>query len=156
MTTRADGGLSIVGMTRTHRIVTTAAIAGGTAWIAKFFVIAATDGAETGAADTATAVLYLSAVALLCVGAATVTLRFARGTASTIAAFVAAPLLAIASFLVVDAIVKPLVGDAGPSWLDDEAAIFVTGLVWLLVGLAARRPARTGAVGGAAPAGRMG
>jgi hypothetical protein len=135
-------------MTRTIRTLSLVAAAGGTAWLVKFLVIAATDGAQNGAADTATSVLYLLGVALMCVGAASLTLRAAagRGRAATAVAILAAPLVAILAYIVVDTIVKPAVGDAGPSWLDDELPIAVTGACWLGVGLLARRgdPLRAG------------
>ena len=131
-------------MTRTIRILGAVAATGGAAWFIKFLVIAATDGAETGAADAAAAVLYLLGVALMCVGAACVTLRVARGRGrvAIAAAVVAAPLLGFLSYALVDAIVKPAVGDAGPSWLPDEAGIAVTGLLWLAIGLVSRPPGR--------------
>ena len=127
-------------MTNSIRTFGLVAAAGGAAWVTKFLVIAATDGAETGAADTATAILYMLAVLLMCIGASCITLRLARGHGklATVAAFVAAPFLFILSYMLLDAIAKPLVGDAGPNWLDDEAGIVLTGAVWLVLGLSAR------------------
>lgn len=117
-------------MNRTHRIVTAAAIAGGTAWIAKFLVIAATDGAVDD--EGAAAVFYLLGLALMAIGAAAITLRLIPWR--PIAALLA-PVLFVLSFMLLDGIAKPLVGDAGPSWLEDEAGIVLTGVVWLAVGL---------------------
>jgi hypothetical protein len=128
-------------MTKSIRTFGLVAAAGGAAWLTKFAVILATDGAEKGAADTATAFFYITAVLLMSIGASCITLRLARGRGklATVAAFVAAPFLFIVSYMVLDAIAKPLVGDAGPSWLGDEAGIALTGAVWLVLGLASRR-----------------
>ena len=125
-------------MTRTIRILALLAAAGGACWLVKFAVIVATDGAEEGAADLATAVFFIAGVTLMAIGAATVTLRFAGGRATTVAAALAAPLLWAVSFLILDPIAQGGVGDAGPSWLQDESAIALTGMVWLAVGLASR------------------
>ena len=139
--THPAGAASIRAMTNSIRTFGIIAAAGGAAWVTKFLVIAATGGAETGIADTATAVLYILAVLLMAIGAACVTLRAARGRGklATVAAFVAAPFLFILSYMLLDAIAKPLVGDAGPSWLGDEAGIVLTGVVWLATGLASTR-----------------
>ena len=120
-------------MTRTIRILSLVAAAGGAAWLAKVAVIAASDDSFLEP------VLYFLGVVLLCAGAASLTLRAARGTASRVAAVVAAPFLAILSYMLLDAIAKPIVGDAGPSWLQDEAGIALTGAVWLAIGLALTR-----------------
>ena len=119
-------------MNRALHLTALAAAAGGAAWLVKFAVIAATDGAETLTAVTA--VLYVLGVALMAVGAATVTLRATRGRLPVLAA-IAAPFLFFLSFLVLEAPAKALVGDAGPSWLDDEAGIALTGAFWLAIGL---------------------
>lgn len=124
---------------RPLRIATVAAVAGGAAWLAKLAVIAATDGrvTDTGLA----AVFFIGGFVLLVAGAASVTLRAARGRGrgALVAAYVAAPLLFIASFLLLEPLGKAVVGDAGPTWLGDEAGIGLVGLVWLAVGLASRR-----------------
>ena len=133
-------------MTRTLRILSLAAAAGGAAWLAKVAVIATADDSPLEP------VLYLLGVSLLCIGAAGVTLRAARGTATKVAAVLAAPVLAILSYMLLEAIAKPLVGDAGPSWLQDEAGIALTGAVWLAAGLFALRRSPPGAASPAARA----
>ena len=124
-------------MTRTIRILGAVAAAGGAAWLLKFAVIVATDGRvdDTGAA----AVFFVLGAVLMAVGAATLTLRAARGRGTAIAAALLAPLLWAASFMVLDPLAQGAVGDAGPSWLQDESAIALTGAVWLAVGLVSRR-----------------
>ena len=135
-------------MTRTIRILGAVAAAGGAACLLKFAVIVGTDGrtTDTGAA----AVFFVLGAAMMAVGAGTLTLRAARGRGSTILAAMLAPVLWAASFAVLDPIAKGAVGDAGPGWLQDESAIALTGLVWLIVGLRALRPSR--ALAGDAPA----
>ena len=121
-------------MTRTIRILALLAAAGGAAWLVKFAVIVASDGAEGGAAEAAASVFFVAGAVLMAAGAATLTLRLPRGTALAVAAAVAAPLLWWGSFVVLDALAQGAVGDAGPGWLQDEAAIALTGAVWLAVG----------------------
>ena len=124
-------------MTRTIRILALLAAAGGAAWLAKFAVIVATDGAVDN--EGAAAIFFIAGAALMAIGAATLTLRLARGRLSTAAAVIAAPFLWGLSFMILDPIAQGAVGDAGPSWLQDESAIALTGVVWLLVGLASVR-----------------
>lgn len=129
---------------RTLQITAGLAAAGGAAWLTKIAVIAATDGAAAGTAEAVAAVLYLLGVALLVVGALAVTLRLARGRgrAALAAAVVAAPILAVASFVVLDGVAQALVGDTDPVWVGEEVGILATGAVWLAVGVAALRAAR--------------
>lgn len=129
-------------MTYTLRIPALLAAAGGAAWLAKLSVIAATGGEIT--ATGAVAALYVLGVLLLAFGASVVTLRAARGRgrAAHAAAIVLAPVLFVVSFVVLETIAKAIVGDAGPSWLAEEAGILLTGAVWLGVGVAAFRDAR--------------
>lgn len=128
-------------MDRPLRLAATAAIAGGAAWLAKLVVIAATDGevTDTGLA----AVFFIGGVILLIAGAATVSLRIARGRGRVahVAGYVAAPVVFIASFLLLEPLGKAVVGDAGPAWLGEEAGIGLVGIVWLAVGIASRRRA---------------
>ena len=124
-------------MTRTIHILGAVAAAGGAAWLAKFGVIAATDGAVDD--EGAAAAFYFLGLALMAAGAATVTLRAARGRLSAVAAAIAAPFAFFLSFMLLESIAKPIVGDAGPAWLSDEAGILATGAVWLAVGLASYR-----------------
>ena len=121
-------------MNRALHLTALAAIAGGAAWLAKITVIVATGGevTSTGAA----AVFYLLGAVLMAIGAATITLRLARGSRLLqVVAVVAAPLLFFASFTLLDSIVATI---------DDEAGIALTGAVWLAVGLWAVRDSRDG------------
>lgn len=126
-------------MTRTIRILGFIAAAGGAAWLLKFAVIVATDGRvdDTGAA----AVFFVLGAGLMAAGAATLTLRAARGRGTAIVAALLAPVLWAISFMVLDPLAQGAVGDAGPSWLQDESAIALTGAVWLVTGLVCARRA---------------
>lgn len=126
---------------RTLHVTAVIAAAGGAAWLAKMAVITASDGATGGTSEAAAAVLYLLGVLLLAAGASAVTLRLARGRgrAATAVAVLASPVVFWASFMLLEAVAKAVVGDTGPSWLKDEAGILLTGAVWLSVGAAAVR-----------------
>lgn len=119
------------------RVSAAALAAGGFCWVAKFVVIAATDGATSGVPDTATAILYLTAVALMALGLAGLGVSLVIGRGRLLA-----PLGALGglvawwlTYLVLDAIAKAVVGDSGPSWMPDEAGIVVTGAVLMTAGL---------------------
>jgi hypothetical protein len=134
-------------MTR-HRwthIAAVAALAGGAAWTVKFLVVFASD-AE---AEVAAGVLYVAAVLLLVVGSTWVGTRLAGNGPRLLLALlvVASPALWWASYMVLDAAAKAVVGDAGPAWLEDEAGVLATGLAWLALGVYAVRaqPARRAA-----------
>ena len=136
-------------MTRDRVLHTTALIAaaGGAAWLVKFALILATSGETTSGGPVA--VFYFLGVLLLMVGAATVTLRLVPPASRvlTVIAALAAPVVAFASFVVLESIAKAVVGDAGAEWLNDEVGILLTGLVWLAAGaLLAQRPANRPAV----------
>ena len=126
-------------MTRTIRTLALVAAAGGAAWLAKFAVIAATDGAVDD--EGAAAVFFVLGAILMAAGAATATLRLARGRATVVLAVLAAPFLWWASFMLLDPVAQGVAGDAGPGWLHDEAGIALTGAAWLLIGLASFRRA---------------
>lgn len=137
---------SIAAMTKPIRILALLAAAGGAAWLAKFAVIVATDGAVDD--EGAAAVFFILGAGLMAAGAATLTLRLARGAATVITAALAAPCLWAASFMVLDPLAQGAVGDAGPAWLQDESAIALTGVVWLALGVwSSRAPQRDQAPG---------
>lgn len=143
--------VSIAVMTNSIRTLGLVAAAGGAAWLAKFAVIVATDGAveEKGVA----AAFYLLGAGLMAIGAATLTLRAVRGRgrALTVLAVLLAPILFVLSFMALDPIAQAVAGDAGPAWLQDESAIALTGAVWLLIGLASWRGAQPRQAGGLRP-----
>lgn len=122
--------------TRTHNILSAAALAGGAAWLVKFAVIAAVDP-DAGA----TAFFYILGVTLMAVGSIAIGMRLTagRGNVAKVIAAVASPVAFFAAYLVLDGISKPLVGDSGPFWLAEEAGIALTGFVYLLVGAAMLR-----------------
>lgn len=60
---------------------------------------------------------------------------------TTALALAVAPVAFFASFAVLESVAKAVVGDAGPSWLHDEAGILATAVAWLVVGLALLREA---------------
>jgi hypothetical protein len=115
--------------------------AGGLAWLAKMAVITATDGAVSDGATTAS-VFYLLGVVLMPVGLAGVAvaltarrhlvIRALAGLGGLLAFFVL--------YVLLDGVAKGLVGDAGPSWLPDEAGILATGMALAAAGLLTARP----------------
>jgi hypothetical protein len=115
---------------------------GGFLWVTKFVVIAATDGATSGAPNTITSVLYLSAVALMVLGLAGVGvgLMSGRHVALRICGGVVGALSWIVTYVVVDGVSKAVAGDAGPTWLSDEIGIVTTGAVLMTIGLALAKP----------------
>ena len=131
-------------MNRPLHLTALAAAAGGAAWIVKFAVIAAAGGDP---ADALTSVLYVGGIVLMAVGAATLTLRLARGRVLTALAALLAPFAFFASFVVLDGIAQALAGDVSPVWLGDEVGIVLTGAVWLIIGLWAVRDSAGAAAG---------
>lgn len=127
---------------------TSAAIlaAGGLCWVVKFVVIAATDGATTGAADTATGLLYLSAVGLMCLGLAGLgaSLLSGRHVALRILGALGGVVAWALTYLLVEGIAQSVVGETEPVWLGEEIGIVLTGALMLTVGLLLARPAAAG------------
>lgn len=121
-------------MTRQRYIEVAAAAAalGGAAWVTKVAVLAATDGADA----LVPSVLFVSGVVLMLAGASWVGVRVAGSRATWIAVMLGAlsPLLVLVSFGLLDPIGKAAVGGG---WFEDEAAILMTGLLWLAVSLPA-------------------
>jgi hypothetical protein len=147
-TTASGYAPSVGAMTRERfiQIAAATAAAGGAAWVAKFAVLTATDG------DGSVGALYLLGVGLMLLGSTWVGVRLARNRRRAIVVVLAAlsPLLVFASYTLLDAIGKAAAGDAGPSWLEDEVGILLTGLVWLSASawVARRHGRRAGSVHG--------
>jgi hypothetical protein len=117
------------------------AAAGGAAWTAKFLVIVADGGGDAGGV---TAVLYVAGIALMLVGSVFVAGLIAggRGLFVLVPAMVLSPFLVFLSYAVLDGLAVAVVGDSGPAWLEDEAGILATGVLWLGLGLWGRRRSR--------------
>jgi len=119
--------------------------AGGFCWVVKFVVIAATDGAVSGTADLVTAVLYMSAVALMALGMASlgVALLAGRHIALRIAGALGGLVAWALSYMVIEGIAMGIVGDTDPVWLGEEIGIVATGAVLMTVGLLLARSSAT-------------
>jgi len=136
-------------------IAGTALVVGGVAWLLKLWVIVATDG-RVGATGAAGAFFDLG-LYLLMVGSTGVGLRLAMNqeTSMRVVLAVVSPLAFVFSFAIflsigyaLVAFGRLIVGDALPSYLLDEAGIFISAVaglvvgIWLLVGVAQRGAAR--------------
>lgn len=108
-------------------------LVGAVAWFAKMAVIVATDGRvdSTGAA----AVFFIGGILLMATGATAVGLRLTRGRAGWVRsiAIVISLLAFFVSFVVLDSVAKPTLGQLGPRYMSDEAGILVTAIFWFLV-----------------------
>lgn len=111
-------------------------VAGGLAWLLKLGVIVATNGrvTDTGAAG----MFYLIGVILLLVGSTGLGMKLAarRNSLLRTVAVILSPIVFVASFLVFQAVMIMIVGDWGPTYVREEAGIFVAAVVWLLIGVA--------------------
>jgi hypothetical protein len=138
---------SVIGMNTTskhYRLSAAVLAAGGFCWVVKFVVIAATDGAVSGMADMATAVLYLGAVLLMVLGSASlaVALLSRRHVALRIAGAIGGLIGWAVAYSLIEGVAKALVGDTDPVWLGEEIGIVATGAVLMTLGLLLfRRPA---------------
>lgn len=136
--TRRRLALTVAFMTTNTLLPRAAAVlaAGGLAWLAKMAVITATDGAVASGANAA-GVFYLLGVALMSTGlaAVAVALTASRPVAVRALAAVGGFLSFFVCFMVLEGIAKAIVGDAGPSWLEDEVGILATGAVLMAGGL---------------------
>jgi hypothetical protein len=129
---------------------------GGALWVLKVTLITANHLSGRDVDSFGVPVLYVAAVILLAIGATAVgaaLLRRYRWWAQLLAAVLAIPAL-IFLYQAIDAVLKGLFGDVGPSWLADELGIVATGALCLVGGallgravgmprrgaLAARRP----------------
>ena len=115
--------------TRWISIAATIAAAGGAAWLVKFPVVAATDGAES----TAASVLYV--VGVLCLFAGSTWLGAAlAGERSRLllAALIAlSPIAFWFSYTALDAVGVALAGAGAEEWLKDELGVALAGALWL-------------------------
>lgn len=120
-----------------YRLSAAVLAAGGFCWVVKFVVIAASDGAVSGMPNTATAILYISAVAFMALGMAGlgVALLSGRHVMLRILGAVAGLFAWVVSYMVIEGIAMAIVGDTDPAWLGDEIGIVATGAVLMTVGL---------------------
>jgi hypothetical protein len=137
-----------------YRLSAAVLAAGGFCWVVKFVVIAATDGALSGTPETATSILYISAVALMTLGMAClgVALLAGRHLALRVAGAVGGLVAWALSYMVIEGIAMAIVGDTDPVWLGEEIGIVSTGAVLMTVGLLLARPTSTRAYAGASTA----
>jgi len=119
--------------------------AGGFCWVVKFVVIAATDGAVSGTAELVTAVFYMSAVALMALGMASlgVALLAGRHIVLRVGGAVGGLVAWALSYMVIEGIAMAIVGDTDPVWLGEEIGIVSTGAVLMTVGLLLARSSST-------------
>lgn len=108
---------------------------GGFSWLAKVAVIVATDGEVND--EGAAAFFYILGVALMALGATAIGVLLAGRRSRLILGMAVAlsPILFVVSFAILDGIAKPLVGDRGPAYWEDEAGILATALAWLMLGI---------------------
>jgi hypothetical protein len=116
--------------------------AGGFCWVVKFVVIAATDGAVSGMPDTATSVLWITAVTLMATGMAGlgVAVLAGRHVLLRVLGGVGGLLAWGISYMVIEGIAQGIVGDTDPAWLGEEIGIVSTGAILMTVGLLLVRP----------------
>jgi TRAP-type uncharacterized transport system fused permease subunit len=110
---------------------------GGALWVLKVTLITANHLLGRDVDASGVPVLYVAAVTLLALGATAVGAALARRRpwwAQLLAAACAIPTL-ILVYSVVDAVLKGIFGDAGPSWLADELGIVATGALCLAAGV---------------------
>lgn len=134
--------------TKLFRVSAGILAAGGLCWVAKFVVIAATDGATAGAAEPVTAALYLSAVALMALGLAGLGVAVLDGRHPILRVLggIGGVLLWMLSYSVIEGVAKGVVGDTDPSWVGEEIGIVLTGAVLMAIGLMLARPREPRAV----------
>lgn len=125
------------GLDRWTMIAAIALIVGAIAWLAKLVVIVITDGAEGGAGDTASSVLFLLGFVLLLSGSTAVGLWLTRGRGPVVrlAAALVAPVLFFVTMNLLDPLGEALVGDLGPSYVREEAGILLAAVLWLGLGI---------------------
>jgi hypothetical protein len=128
--------------TKFFRISAAVLAAGGLCWVIKFVVIAATDGARSGAPDAITAILYLAAVVLMAGGLAAlgVVALAGRHLALRILGGFGGPVLWALTYSVVEGVAQGVVGETDPVWVGEEIGIVLTGAVLMTVGLMLARP----------------
>jgi hypothetical protein len=110
---------------------------GGALWVLKVAVIALNDALDRDTDAFPVPVFYLGAVLLLVVGSTGTAMALVRSSRWWVQMLAGAAGI-IGVFLlysVLDGALKAAVGDAGPSWLEDELGIVATGMVALVVGV---------------------
>lgn len=110
---------------------------GGALWVLKVTLITANHMMGRDVDSFGVPVLYVAAVLLLAIGATAVGPALVRRYPSWVqllAAVVAIPAL-IFLYEAIDAVLKGLLGDVGPSWLPDELGIAATGALCLVGGV---------------------
>jgi hypothetical protein len=110
---------------------------GGALWVLKVSLITANYLIGRDVDSSGVPVLYVAAVSLLAIGATAVgaaLLRRYPWWAQLLAAVVAVPAL-IFLYQAIDAVLKSLAGDVGPSWLPDELGVVATGALCLVGGV---------------------
>lgn len=110
---------------------------GGALWVLKVTLITANHMMGRDVDSFGVPVLYVAAVLLLAIGATAVGPALVRrypSWAQSLAAVVAIPAL-IFLYEAIDAVLKGLLGDVGPSWLPDELGIAATGALCLVGGV---------------------
>jgi len=134
--TGAGDGRSVDGM-NTQRFLTYVAVAGGLAWLAKLVVLAATDGAESGAVAT----FYISGLSLLAIGSIGIMLRLLerRPRWLRVIGGVLAPFAFLSIFLFLDELLVPPTREHVPNWAEVEAGVFTAAVIWLAAGVWALR-----------------
>lgn len=109
---------------------------GGALWVLKVTLITANHLSGRDVDSFGVPVLYVAAVILLAIGATAVgaaLLRRYPRWAQVLAGVVAIPVL-IFLYQAIDAVLKGLFGDVGPSWLADELGVVATGALCLVGG----------------------
>ncbi|HEV2107923.1 MAG TPA: hypothetical protein VGR16_06650 [Thermomicrobiales bacterium] len=119
-----------------------AATLGGLSWLAKMAVIIATDGEVND--EGAAAFFYILGAALMMIGSTAVGVLLAgrRPRWTLVVAVALSPIFFIISFSILDGVAKPLVGDRGPAYLQDEAGIVTTAVAWLILGISVLNASR--------------
>ncbi|MDP8908439.1 MAG: hypothetical protein M3N47_04820 [Chloroflexota bacterium] len=118
-------------------IAATIAAAGGSAWLIKFPVVAATQQESTAAS-----ILYLVGVLCLFIGSTWLgTLAAADRSRLLLAALVIlSPIAFWISYSILDGLALALVGDSAAAWLQDELGIAAAGALWLAASAYVLRP----------------
>jgi hypothetical protein len=130
------------------RAAAAAAVAGGSCWVAKQGVIAATVPASGGPPPESVpiAVLYLLGVALMIVGGSGLVARLGVDLPIVLrvaAAVVLSPMIFLAVSTVTDMLVDAVAGPDAGWWWTGEGAVLLTGLLFAAAGAAALRRRRT-------------
>jgi hypothetical protein len=118
--------------------------AGGFAWLTKTAVITGTDGAVGDTANVVTGVLYITGVLLMPIGLAAVAVALTAGRPIVlrVLAGIGGFLAFFPIYLILESIAQAAVGNAGPTWLEDEVGILLTGVALMSAGLLAARRVR--------------